>query len=292
MAQALSAIAPYLGDVLSMFVSKKSAEDSSALQYKYQTMLNQQNYGYNKKLINMQNAFNESMMDKANDWNLQRWNESVDLANTAHQREMADLKKAGLNPILSANGGASVINPMQSAQTSSGSSQLSSQAGLPEVDYLGAISTANGMRNANKSIEDTLKNSKTNREATNKRVLNETREVGIKEANSSAQIRQIDNNIKLANKEFELEKGIKLQRLAQDIKESISRINYNNQSTAKSKNEVLHYGVDRGFTIGSKKLGIGLHWTTHPNENNENKRIYEQKYENINGKLVPVTQIK
>lgn len=40
---------------------------------------------------------------------------SVDLANTAHQREVKDLLAAGLNPMLSARSGGSATPPLQSA---------------------------------------------------------------------------------------------------------------------------------------------------------------------------------
>lgn len=64
-----------------------------------------------------QNAFNSAEAAKARDW-------SERMANTAHQREVQDLIKAGLNPILAANNGA--VTP--SAASASGSVPSSSMA--------------------------------------------------------------------------------------------------------------------------------------------------------------------
>lgn len=82
---------------------------------------------YNNDLM-MQNtrqaqAYNAAEAAKNRDWQER-------LANSAHQREVADLKKAGLNPILSAGG--------QGATTGSGASASSEAAGV-DTSMVGAI---------------------------------------------------------------------------------------------------------------------------------------------------------
>lgn len=58
--------------------------------------------------------------------NTNAWNDvQVDLANTAHQREVLDLKAAGLNPVLSAGGSGAAVPQLGSADISNPGEGLS-----------------------------------------------------------------------------------------------------------------------------------------------------------------------
>lgn len=87
-------------------------------------------YNYNSKLQAQTYKYNQALQ-----LNAQKWSQKM--ASSAHQLQVADMRKAGLNPILSATGGSGA-----SAPGATGGSVGSSSVGMPDYDLGEAVNTA------------------------------------------------------------------------------------------------------------------------------------------------------
>lgn len=91
---------------------------------------------YNSAEAALNREFNSAEAEKQ-----RKWEER--LANTAHQREIADLISAGLNPALSVTGGAGSVTPMGSS--ASGQSASASTPNGASASTSGAINSAGAL---------------------------------------------------------------------------------------------------------------------------------------------------
>lgn len=177
----LSNIAKSAGNLL---YSATGARQSSKDQFKYQTEL--------QKQANEMNVYN---------------------AQHKHQWEMEDLAKAGINPVLTANG---------SGANTSGATAGGATAGTPQGDILGAIQSAvnlaNQMKQTDSNIElqksqANLADTQSAKNINENKWIDPTSKAKIKNINSATAVQDAETRLKAAQKNnAEMDTALKNQQ--------------------------------------------------------------------------------